>query len=370
MAARVFFHIGLPKTGTTYLQSILWANREQLAAGGMLLPGLDRRDHLWASCVVRGDPKVGRRHPRAETAWERLVSDVAAWPGDAVISHEFFCSASAEQAAAAVSELAPAEVHLVITARDTLGLFVSSWQEAIKNKETVTLDDYCAETSENPVVVWNWRALDLGLVLQRWGSVVPAQHVHVLPVAPANTGGEDLWDRFATLVGLTTEAIDVSQGFQNRSMGVVETETLRRINGRLEGFERAIDRGVWVRSFLADERLVPRAGEKFWPSPEQVADCRSRGRRAVELIRERGFDVVGRPDDLLTPEELPERRHPGTVTDAEVADVAMDLVATLLEDVRRLTREVRTLTKQAKQAKEPEPEPPRRGWSALLRGRG
>ena len=367
MAARVFFHIGLPKTGTTYLQSILWANREQLAADGMLLPGLYRRDHLWASCVVRGDPKVGRRHPRAETSWERLVADVAAWPGDAVISHEFFCSASAEQAAAAVSDLAPAEVHLVVTARDTLGVFVSSWQEAIKNKETVSLDDYCAETSEDPVVVWNWRALDLGLVLQRWGSVVPVQRVHVLPVPRVNTGGDDLWDRLATLVGVTTDAVDVSPGFQNRSMGVVETETLRRINGRLEGFERAVDRGVWVRSFLADERLVPRGGEKFWPSPGQVADCRSRGRRAVELVRERGFDVVGSLDDLLTPEALPERRHPGTVTDAEVADVAMDLVATLLGDVRRLTRELRTL---ANQAKEPEPAPPRRGLSALLRGRG
>ena len=30
MAARVFLHVGLPKTATTYLQTILWGNRELL----------------------------------------------------------------------------------------------------------------------------------------------------------------------------------------------------------------------------------------------------------------------------------------------------------------------------------------------------
>ena len=32
MAARVFLHIGLPKTGTTYLQSVLWGSKAALAS--------------------------------------------------------------------------------------------------------------------------------------------------------------------------------------------------------------------------------------------------------------------------------------------------------------------------------------------------
>ena len=49
MARRVYLHIGLPKTGTTYLQTLMWNNREVLAGQGVLLPGDSRRQHLWAS---------------------------------------------------------------------------------------------------------------------------------------------------------------------------------------------------------------------------------------------------------------------------------------------------------------------------------
>ncbi len=47
MAATVFLHIGLPKTATTYLQTILWGNREVLEQQGIRLPGPERRFHYW-----------------------------------------------------------------------------------------------------------------------------------------------------------------------------------------------------------------------------------------------------------------------------------------------------------------------------------
>ena len=53
MAERVYLHIGLPKTATTYLQRILWENQDQMRGEGLLLPGAARREHLWASRIVR-----------------------------------------------------------------------------------------------------------------------------------------------------------------------------------------------------------------------------------------------------------------------------------------------------------------------------
>ena len=44
MAERVYLHVGLPKTATTYLQTILWANRDALEEQGVRLPGSSRRD--------------------------------------------------------------------------------------------------------------------------------------------------------------------------------------------------------------------------------------------------------------------------------------------------------------------------------------
>ncbi len=63
MARRVFWHIGLPKTGTTYLQDVLWSNREgQLRRSGLLLPGTGHREHLGAALEVQ-EKDLQRRDP-------------------------------------------------------------------------------------------------------------------------------------------------------------------------------------------------------------------------------------------------------------------------------------------------------------------
>jgi hypothetical protein len=334
MARRVFVHIGLPKTGTSYLQTILWSHRDELRSAGLLVPGRERRDHLWASLVVREDPRVARRNPRAPEAWEVLTRELDRWAGDGIVSHEFFCSATEEQARRVVSYLAPAEVHVVVTAREPLGLFTSSWQESLKNKGTDRLEEYARTVSDDPRKVWNWRALDLGLVLERWGDVVPPERVHVVTMPSSGAPRDELWHRFCSILGIDPATVGDPGGFPNASMGVAEAETLRRINEHLDGFGRAFDKGVWIRTFLADERLVPRGGERFWPAEDQREDCRRRGRAAVELIRDRGYDDVGELDSLLVPDELPARRHPSSVTDAEVAEVAVSLVARLLTDLK------------------------------------
>src|SRR5689334_20530445 len=120
----------------------MWENREELRRQGVLLPGESSRQHLWASGVVREDPRLDRRGPEAKHAWRVLVDEVNRWPGTAVISHEFFASASKEQAARAMSALGAAEVHVVVTARDTLSLVTARWQEYVKNGATVPIDAY------------------------------------------------------------------------------------------------------------------------------------------------------------------------------------------------------------------------------------
>jgi hypothetical protein len=334
VARRVLLHLGLPKTGTSYLQTIVWAHRAELRSAGLLVPGRERRDHLWASLVVRDDPRVGRRSPRAPEAWSVLLDETRAWDGDVLISHEFFCAASAEQAARVVGDLEPAEVHLVLTAREPLGLFTSSWQESLKNKGTVPIEDYGRGESDDPLEVWDWRALDLGLVLGRWAADLPPERVHVVPVPAPGAPPDELWRSFCSVLHVDPTVVGDAGRFPNASMGVAEAETLRRLNGRLTGFDSAFDRGVWIRTFLADERLVPRDGERFWPGPDQVEDCRRRGEAAVALVRERGYDVVGDLDSLRVPAELPDRRHPSSVTDAEVAEVALDLAARLMSDLK------------------------------------
>lgn len=336
MVDRVFVHIGLPKTATSYLQTIIWSNRDRLRERGVVVPGAERRDHLWSSRTVREQASHRRAPEHQQRAWERVRGELASASGTGLVSHEFFAAAAAEQAVAMVQALAPAEVHVVVTAREPLGLFTASWQESLKNGATTPMPDYGRSVSDKPTDIWNWRTLDLRLVLERWTAAVPPERVHVLvldPTAPR----EDVWERFAGIVGLATDGIDLSGSFPNTSMGVAEAETLRRVNGTLTGFGKAYDKGVYLRTYLADERLVPRGGERFWPEPDQVEDCRRRGDDAIAYLADRPFDVVGDVEHLRVPAELEERRSTTSVTDAEVAEVAVGLVATMLGDVRELT---------------------------------
>jgi hypothetical protein len=241
-----------------------------------------------------------------------------------------------------------------VTAREPLGLFTASWQESIKNRDTTVMSDYARTESTESTAIWNWRTLDVQRVLERWSASFPPDRVHVLPLPGPEAPKREIWDRFARLVGIDPDSVDLGQSFPNASMGVVEAETLRRINRHLGAFNSAIDRGTYIRTFLADERLVPRNGEPFWPDDERVEEIRKRGRSAVDYIEARGFDVIGDLDALLVPDELPARRLPESVTDSEVAEVAVELVARMLHDVRDLRHERRALRQQLEESHEHE----------------
>jgi hypothetical protein len=159
-----------------------------------------------------------------------------------------------------------------------------------------------------------------------------------------------LWLRFAELVGVDASTCDASSSEANESLGVVEVELLRRVNGDLEGFGKAVDRGVWIRGYLAQGKLVPRRGEKFWPSPDRVEELRRRGERAADFVATQGYDVIGDPDSLRTPAELPERRHPDSVTDAEMLAAATSTIAGMMTDLRRVTHEAEALSRRTGRA--------------------
>src|SRR5689334_958549 len=116
---QVFLHVGSPKTGTTFLQDVLWTQRRTAREQGLLLPGRRFHDHFLATLDVRGLADQPGYPAEAKGTWARLVEQSLAWDGTVLISHELFAGATAEQASAAVASLSPrADVHVVVTARD------------------------------------------------------------------------------------------------------------------------------------------------------------------------------------------------------------------------------------------------------------
>jgi hypothetical protein len=338
VAERVVFHIGTPKTGTTYLQTLVWRHRKALRKQGLLFPGDQRADHLWGSMVVREDPHVERRNPSAPGAWNRLTAQAAAWPRTVLISHEFFGAATPRQAERALVDLAPARVELVVTVRDAVSAVCSMWSQSMKFRHTKPLRDFAPDDSdEDPLNVWGWRTLDAAQVLERWAGDLEPSRVHVIPMPGKAAPSDELWRRFATVLQIDPDTVDTLDAKPNDSLGLVETELLRLLNSRLSKEPMtASQAGRWVRSYLAHTVLVPHGNERFAPPPERLADLRKRADRILAHLSGAGYRIVGDLGDLEPSSDYATRRTPEQVTAEELLEAATDTIATLFADVRRL----------------------------------
>ena len=203
MVDRVFVHIGLPKTATSYLQTIIWSNREQLRERGRrrARDGAPRPPVGVAHGPRAGQPRTARRSSH-RTAWSRIRAELAPRrrhrPDQPRVLRRGVGGAGRRPM---VEALGPAEVHLVVTAREPLGLFTASWQESLKNGSTTPMPDYARRVSNRPTDIWNWRTLDLRLVLERWTRPCRPSGSTSLVLDPG-APRDDVWHRFAGIVGL------------------------------------------------------------------------------------------------------------------------------------------------------------------------
>ncbi|MGH3368196.1 MAG: hypothetical protein ACRDOY_13465 [Nocardioidaceae bacterium] len=351
MAQRVFFHIGAPKTGTTFLQRVMWGNRPQLREQGVLFPGDRWLDRVWSTNVIR---ETRIPHEMARTSWDRIVAQTKAFDGTVVISHEFYAAATREQAAQAIADLEPAEVHIVFTARDYVRQVPALWQEQLKFRFSTPLAEYDPEpVTAAPHTHFGWRTLDVVDALSRWGAGLPPEHVHVVTVPPAGSPPGLLWERFATLCGIDPESCDTRVGRANESLGAVEAELLRRVNPRIsEEIRGPGEVPGWVRDYLGHSVLVPLGGERLGVSPARADELRDRSRRAVSELEAAGYDVVGDLQELIPPEHLPPTRQPDDSTDSELLEVALDAIAVMLKNQRDTSRnrdQWRTRARRAEQ---------------------
>ena len=187
---RVYLHIGAPKTGTTYLQEVLFRNRARLAEHGVLYPGDSTAAHYAAVLDLRQLSFAGYDDPDAEGAWEAVAAAARNWRGDAVlVSHELLAAAKAESIERALTSLGGHEVHVILTARDLGRQVPAVWQEMVKNQQTIGFESYLEQLTHpsrkaRAARVF-WRQQDVGRVLGHWSEFVPAPQVHLVTVPPA-----------------------------------------------------------------------------------------------------------------------------------------------------------------------------------------
>ncbi len=360
---RVFLHIGTPKTGTTFLQGLARANKDRLREAGLLFPT------PWVNQVYAARDVLGHSRSKphlAETtsgAWDRLVREITEFPGSTLVSMEWLCGAGAERAGRIARSFPDADVHIIITVRDTAATMPGQWQSRIRNGETLPWQRYVREATgrrkgdraarkraqreDSPadggpadVAAANAEAAGPGggdpgrgegagarrrprrekqpkgrrlflnthgiaRMLRVWTGVVPADHVHVVTVPPSGSDPYLLWRRFAEVLRLDPAVATEPPEHGNPSLSLPAAELLRRVNQHLgdassSGYHRTISR------FLADQVLGPRSRSETRLRLDRAGlRYAVRWNRKVRAaIESSGVHVVGDLDDLTA--ALPE----------------------------------------------------------------
>jgi hypothetical protein len=332
--------VGCPKTGTGFLQGVVWNNRDALWQQGLLLPGTSEHDHYQASVYARGAHAKRARADIIEATWRRIVDEVHHTNRDVLISHEVFAHASAHRAKFTIDALGGAETHVIVTARDLARQIPASWQQGVKQGYTMSLEEFVRDVvARGPRARTFWKMHDLADLCARWGKHLPASHVHLVTVPPSGADPALLWKRFASVLGVDADSVSLDQTSRNESLGRVEVELLRRVNERRGDRFPSFDDHLWFRDLLANEMLAKRPDREKFAIDPAVHDWVVRtSKRAVKALQKRGYDVVGDLAELIPPDEPERGGDPSQATEDELLTSAIETILDLLFVHRRTVR--------------------------------
>lgn len=368
----LYLHVGLPKTGTTDLQKVLWENRRRLASLGVSYPGRPRGRQFHAALDLLGG--ASSRYPGV---WESLVEQANDISGTVVISHEMLAALNDAKIERVVEDFASRELHVVLTVRDFSRIVPATWQERAKNREVETWESFLEGVSTGPQGRHPfWRLQNTARVVRAWGEHLPGERIHVVTVPPVQEDPQLLLKRFASVVGFSVEDVTLPERPANQSIGALEVAVLQEVN-KVSAHLEWDDYTRLIKGHVVRDVLARRPGQQRVTLPESarpwVEAEVARTRKAVEEV---GCQVVGDLDDLepkgLGPRNDRETDKPDAVSPEDVQAATAETLVALAEEVGELRSELRWLGAPDSRARSVLHRAGTRARSALdrLRGRG
>ncbi|GAA1478617.1 hypothetical protein GCM10009623_30630 [Nocardioides aestuarii] len=341
---RLYFHIGLPKSGSTYLQAALGNHREALKDRGFVYPYVRQEGMFLAAVEMVGSARRWGQDPDdVAGTFAHLLRRGRRLGGTVVISHEIFGSAGPNRIEAMREQLEGFEVHLVVTARDLGRTATAEWQEQVKNGEADTFAEFTAGLldglPEDPADdAGFWRSQNLGRLLERWSAVAPPEHTHVVPCPGPGAPKSQLWERFADAVGLPVDVVDLDRvPRSNESLGTAQVALLREVLVEVgDRLPQPWHSRIAKRWFA--QTLLTRGRSSKPATPSELAECLTPvSRHWIDTVRAGGYQVHGDLDDLLpvaAPEGSP---HPDDVDRLAQLDHLPEVLAEMLVRVREVS---------------------------------
>lgn len=326
MAERVVLHVGLMKSGTSFIQQVLRQNRSRLEERGILFPSpWSVQVSAVKDVIEHGSP--GQEPLADDGPWRRLVGQVRDWPETVVISMEFLGPRKLATAKRIVADLAPAEVHVVVTVRDLARTVPAMWQESVQNWGRTPWDEYVAGVRGEDRSVPGpgrafWTRQDASGITATWQRAAGRDRVTVLTLPRPGADPGLLWERFSALVPITSEGLDLDVR-SNPSLGLASLLVVQRLNDLLREVEPPLTPKQYertVKQLLAKRGLARRKEPRLGFDADWVV---ARGGEEIERLRALAPLVAGDLEELrcepvpgVQPSDVPLEEEVAAAVDA------------------------------------------------------
>ncbi len=337
----VVLHVGLPKTGTTYLQQLLASHRDRLRESGVLYPFVGPGAMFHAAVEIRGSAaKFGLDPAQIAGTWRVLCQQARTFDGTTILGHEVLAGS---HPAAGGSRARGAVRPRRARRRDREGPR-SPGDGALAGGGQARVHGELRRARAGPTARRHgsgpgagrggqrphfWHAQDFADCLHRWSTGLPPRSGHLV-VCPAPGASPDvLWRRFSEAAGIDPSLVEPGPVPANRSLASTDVALLRSVNELLGDQITVVDRLRLLKRGWAETELAHRPGVR----PQAPADLHqvlgSATEAFVDRVRRAGHVVHGDLDDLTpvlaAPGEPPPDSAPRPGEDPR--ELARDFVA-------------------------------------------
>ena len=329
--SEVYLHVGPVKTGSTYLQNILWNGRPVLREQGVLLPADHDNEFFLATNDVQDGRFVLMDLPEAAGAWGKVAARARAWPGRVLITCELLGFSEPDQIARIASSLAPATLHLIVMARCRADVLPSLYQEQVKMADPGRSWADFLRAYRRGHQSWPHAP---GAIAARWLPHVPRQRIHVVTVPRRGEDPRLLLHRFGAALGIDPARLTAPGAPANTSLDAAAVELLRAVLARTSG---QLDRRA--QRELINERLVPllrhpgRRGQPLrLPASFRLLMSQA-ATQDVAAITAAGWHLHGDLDDLQPGSQAFEDDHSSghPVPQADILTATIDALITSVQ---------------------------------------
>jgi hypothetical protein len=299
-------HIGPPKTGTTALQVACWRARASLLEQGVRYAGGQKHAAAPARAVTGHKTITGNtREVPSIRWWNALVREIDGAREPRVLYSSEALAEAGDDAIRRIATDVGTGIEILITLRPIDAVLASQWQQLIQNGSELSIDAWLhrvlGEGERAPGDPGPLRVFRQGDLVERWASVVGADHVTVVVVDRADPGF--LFRTSEALLGLRPGTLQTYDDQSNRSLSLPEVEVIRHMNRQAR--EAGVPNGprsalVTAGAAATVKRRPMTAGAPRIRLPAwAAAQAIEMGESAQAQIRASGVRVLGDPVTLI-----------------------------------------------------------------------